>query len=129
MSGEGNNYPVPKARVPQSESSARSEKEAVAFALGLDLHDKQTENKLNPLGRDDRLDKHLHFAIILVLYLILGLAALSVLFIFVHMTNLIVWMSPEEVADLTELLTTGAVGGVIATVARSRLSAIERKKD
>ena len=101
----------------------------MAFALGLDLHDKQTENKLNQLGRDDSLDKHLHFAIILVLYLILGLAALSVLFIFVHMTNLIVWMSPEEVADLTELLTTGAVGGVIATVARSRLSAIERKKD
>ena len=75
------------------------------------------------------LDKHLHFAIILVLYLILALAALSVVFIFVHMTNIIRWMSDEQVRDLTEMLTTGAVGGVIAIVARSRLSAIERKKD
>jgi len=64
-----------------------------------------------------------------VLYLILGLAALSVVFIFAHMTNLANWMSDQEVRDLTELLTTGAIGGVIATVARSRLAAIERKKD
>lgn len=129
MSGEGKNYPVPKARAPQAENSAKSEKEAAAFALGLDLQDKKTENQLHQLGRDDSLDKHLHFAIILVLYLILGLAALSVIFIFVHMTNIIKWMTPEEVSKLTELLTTGAVGGVIATVAKSRLSAIERKKD
>jgi len=126
---KGKSYPVPKARAPQAESSNKSEKEAAAFALGLDLHDKKTEVQLNQIGRDDSLDKHLHFAIILVLYLILALAALSVVFIFVHMTNIIRWMTDEQVRDLTEMLTTGAVGGVIATVARSRLSAIERKKD
>jgi len=129
LTHSGNDYPVPKAKALLVKSSEKSEKEVAAFALGLDLQDKKTENKFNQLGRDDSLDKHLHFAVISVLYLIVALVALAVIFMFIHMTNLFVWMSEAQVKDLTELLTTGAIGGALATIARSRLSAIERKKE
>ncbi len=128
MADMGKTYPVPKARIVEPASSPRSEREAAAFVLGLDLKDKRTENKLRQLGRDDSLDRHLHIGLILILYVGLTLSLLSVIFLFLHMTNVMRWMSDTQIRTMTELLTTGAIGGVIATVARARFAAIDRKE-
>lgn len=118
--GEGQ-FNVPKAGTPSSGPSGKAEDEAIAMAKGLDLESSKTATKLKKLSRSDALDGHLHKLITCALYFVFILVGLSVLFIFIHMTNICSWMQPDQVDELTELITTGAVGGAIATIAKSRL--------
>lgn len=114
-------FNVPKAGTPSSEPSDKAEDEAIAMAKGLDLESSKTAARLKRLNRSDALEGHLHKLITCALYFVFVLVGLSVLFIFIHMTNICTWMEPGQVSKLTEMLTTGTVGGAIATIAKARL--------
>jgi len=120
-------FNVPKASVTKTDISNRAENEAIAMAKGMDLNTTKTAQLLNRLNRTDALDGHLHRLVIYALYFIFILMGITILFIFVHYTNIWTWMEPTQVDKLVELLTTGAVGGAIATVAKSRLGFETRK--
>ena len=122
-------FDVPRASVSTADISNRAENEAIAMAKGMDLNTTKTAQLLNRLNRTDALDGHLHRLVICALYFIFILMGITIIFIFVHYTNICNWMKPEQVDKLVELLTTGAVGGAIATVAKSRLGFESRNID
>lgn len=114
-------FNVPIAPAPKVASSRNAENEAIAMAKGLNLNDKKTANKLNQLGRTDQLEGHLHIAIVLAIYFIGALLAAAILILFLHMTSLKVWMTPEDVDRLSDFLFTGSVGAGLASLTTSRL--------
>lgn len=129
MSAGSIKFAVPKAPAPKPDTSDMAEDEAIAMAKGLNLESSRTAAKLKRLNRHDALDGHIHKLITVSLYFVFALVGVAVLFIFVHMTNVCSWMEPDQVANLTDLLTTGVVGGAIATVAKARLLSDQADKD
>ena len=119
---------TPKFNIPRPDDGSsgddgKATKEAAAYALGLDLSNKQTDNQLRKLERADRIDWHVHYVLVLIIWsagVMLFLMALAFVINFIGPDS---WrfLDHDRFIELKNFLFTGATGAGLATLARTKL--------
>jgi hypothetical protein len=115
--------PSPEDTVEGSESLA----EEVVFASGRDLRSHRTRQQIDRLLRLDKVQTHLHRVVVCGLYLVAISAAFMFFTVVVHYTTPLVYVTPEQLADIKQLLFSGAVGAAVSGLAKKYLGDGEGK--
>ena len=119
MSEPPEKFHIPQPSLPNPDE--RAEKENQALALGMDLENKGTENKLNRFSRRDKMDGHLHLVLVCLIYFVAFLLACLLFAMTFSMLFEGYWLSEEKISEIREFLFTGGVGAGLATLAKYQL--------
>ncbi|MFD1786960.1 hypothetical protein ACFSC3_05180 [Sphingomonas floccifaciens] len=96
--------------------------EELAFAKGMNLRERRTRRKLNRILREDQVQSHLHRIVVAGLYLLAGSAALMFLMLIWHLITPWRVLTEAQLADLKQLLFSGAVGAGASGLAKKYLA-------
>ena len=118
---------IPEPKVTESGDN-KAAKEASALALGLNISEKELDNKINALSRDDQVQNHLHRVIVWFIYLAGLLIAISTVVLVWHyiMPESLLFLSHERLEGLRSFLFTGGVGAGLGALGRSKLKITEK---
>ena len=114
------------AAVPPPEDADRVESrdgmaEELAFAKGMDLRERRTRRKIDQMLREDEVHSHLHRIVVAGLYLLAASAALMFLAVLWHLVTPWKLLSDDQIADLKQLLFSGAIGAGASGLAKRYL--------
>ncbi len=116
---------IPGPTVAESEGNPAAggdlsgEKEAAAVAAGtLEEESKKAEH-----GRSERLRNHIHRAVIGIIWIIFGLAAIALLAVAAHymLPGRFAWLSDDQLSKLQTFLFSGAVTGAAGRYLTTRV--------
>lgn len=119
---------LPKFKIPRpddgsSGNDGKATKEAAAYALGLDISKKETDNQLRKLERADHIDWHVHYVLVLIIWsagLMLFLMGIAFVINFIG-PEWMRFLDHDRFIELKNFLFTGATGAGLAALARSKL--------
>ena len=116
-------FSIPEQFAPDALTDDQAESEAAAFAFGLELNSKTTQNKMRRLARQDAVDGLASMILRAFMVTAAIVIILSFLVLFFHFLAPPSWLylSEERISRLKELLLSGGVGAALATIGKSSL--------
>ena len=113
---------IPVQHPPSASDDKRAESEAVALALGLDLQSTQTQLQISLASNRGKTDVLLEQIVRSFLILAAVLVGASFFVLFWHFLAPTSWLflKPDRLQDLKELLLSGGIGAALALFGKSR---------
>lgn len=95
--------------------------EEIAISSGRDLKSHKTKSEIDKLLRESAVQTHLHRIVVVGLYALAISALLMFLTIIYHLLVPYPFLAPEKIADIKQLLFSGAVGAAASGLAKKYL--------
>ncbi|NOD64231.1 MULTISPECIES: hypothetical protein [unclassified Ruegeria] len=116
-------FVIPKQNAPVASDDDQAESEAAAFAFGLDIKSEETQTKFKKLARQDAVDGLASWILRAFMFsaAILVIASFFVLFFHFLAPESWLYLSPERISRLKELLLSGGVGAALAAIGKSSI--------
>jgi hypothetical protein len=95
--------------------------EEIAISSGRDLKSQKTKNEIDKILRESAVQTHLHRIVVIGLYALAISALLMFLTVVYHLLVPFPFLPPEKIADIKQLLFSGAVGAGASGLAKKYL--------